>query len=116
MKGPAPPAHGTYRATEETPQSICAKQVSPGHKLCSKVVYLAPTRRADTNREDCEEPRVDLAEPGKEREEGGPYTDEEYGNEDEDLPVLEVGSPQEGPVLSIGLGKGGWKQAMQTTG
>jgi len=45
---------------------------------------------------------VDLAEPGKEREEGGPYTDEEYNDEDEDLPILELGIPQEGPVLSIG--------------
>jgi len=25
IQGPAPPAHGTYRATEETPQSICTK-------------------------------------------------------------------------------------------
>ena len=50
---------------------------------------------------------MDLAEPGKEREEGAPYTDEEYSNEDEDLPILELGIPQEGPVLSIGLGKRG---------
>jgi hypothetical protein len=54
------------------------------------VTYLTPTRRTDTNREDGKEPRVDLAEPGEECEEGGPYTDEEDNDEDEDLPVLEL--------------------------
>ena len=49
---------------------------------------------------------MDLTEPGEEREEGAPYTDEEDGNEDEDLPDLEVGTPQEGPVPSVRLRKG----------
>ena len=46
---------------------------------------------------------MNLAEPGEEREEGGPYTDEEGSNEDEDVPVLEISAPQERPVLSVGL-------------
>jgi hypothetical protein len=50
---------------------------------------------------------MDLAEPGEECEEGGPYTNEEDYNEDEDLPVLELAVPQEGPVPSVRLGKGG---------
>ena len=56
----------------------------------------------DTNREDGKEPGANLAEPSEEREEGAPYT-----NEDEDLPVLEFTIPQERPVLSVRLGKGG---------
>lgn len=97
---------GRTERRKKHPRASVQERVSPGHGLYSKVVYLTPTRRADTDREDCEEPRVDLAEPSEEREEGGPYTDEECGNEDEDLPVLECGVPQEGPVLSIGLGNG----------
>ena len=81
--------------------------MSPERQLRLQVTYLAPTGRADTNREDGKEPRVNLAEPGEEREEGGPYTDKEDSNENEDLPVLELSVPQERPVLSIGLGKGG---------
>ena len=50
---------------------------------------------------------MNLAEPDEECEEGAPYTDEEGGNEDEDLPVLEITLPQERPVLSVGLGKDG---------
>ena len=49
---------------------------------------------------------MNLAEPGEECEEGAPYTDEECSNEDDNLPFLELGAPQEGPVLAVGLGKG----------
>jgi len=73
----------------------------------SKVTYLAPTGRANTNSEDGKEPSMNLAEPGEECEEGTPDTDEEDDDKDEDLPFLEVVAPQEGPVLSVGLGKGG---------
>ena len=72
-----------------------------------EVTCLAPTGRADTNRKNGKEPRVNLAEPGEECKEGGPYTDEEDSNENDDLPVLELSVPQERPVLSVGLGKGG---------
>ena len=61
----------------------------------------------DTNREDGKEPSANLAEPGEECEEGTPYTDEEDSTEDKDLPVLELTVPQERPVLSVGLEKGG---------
>ena len=67
------------------------------------VTYLTPTGRADTDRENGKEPRMNLAEPGEECEEGGPYTDEEGSNKDEDVPVLEISAPQERPVLSVGL-------------
>ena len=50
---------------------------------------------------------MNLAEPGEECKEGGPYTDEEGSNEDEDVPVLELSAPQERPVLSVGLGNKG---------
>jgi len=72
-----------------------------------KVAYLAPTGRADTDRENGKEPRMNLAEPCEECEEGGPYTDEEDSNKDEDVPVLEISAPQERPVLSVGLGNKG---------
>lgn len=49
---------------------------------------------------------MNLTEPGEECEKGTPYADEESDNKDEGLPVLELGAPQEGPVLSVGLGKG----------
>jgi hypothetical protein len=49
---------------------------------------------------------MNLTEPSEEREEGGPNANEEDGDEDEDLPVLELIFPQEGPVLSVRLGKG----------
>ena len=87
--------------------------MSPRRERGSKVTYLTPTRRADTNREDGKEPSVNFAKPGKECEEGGPYSDEKDHEKDDDLSVLEsvgVGGvvvPQEGPVLSIGLGKCG---------
>jgi len=81
--------------------------MSPENQRCLNVSYLAPTRRADTNCEHGEEPRVDLAEPGEECEDGAPYADEEGSNEDEDIDVLELVVPQKGPVLSISLGKGG---------
>ena len=69
--------------------------MSPEKQLRSKVTYLTPTGRTDTNREDGKEPRVNLAEPGEECEESTPYTDEEGSNEDEDFPVLEPRVPQE---------------------
>jgi len=50
---------------------------------------------------------MDFTEPGEQCEEGTPYTDKEDENEDEDIDRLEVGTPQEGPVLSVGLRKGG---------
>ena len=53
---------------------------------------------------------MNLAEPGEECEEGGPYTDEEGSNEDEDVPVLELSAPQERPVLSVGLGNKGLEE------
>ena len=46
---------------------------------------------------------MNLAEPREECEEGGPDTDEEHGNKDKDLPVLERTVPQEGPVFPIRL-------------
>ena len=49
---------------------------------------------------------MDLTKPGEEREEGRPYTDEEDDDKDEYFPVLQVGAPQEGPVLSVRLDKG----------
>ena len=81
--------------------------MSPEKRLRSKVTHLAPTGRTDTNREDGKEPRVNLAEPSEECEEGAPYTNEEYTDENEDLPVLELTVPQERPVLSVRLRKGG---------
>ena len=50
---------------------------------------------------------MDFAEPGEEREEGSPYTDEEDENKDKNINILEVGAPQEGPILSVGLDMGG---------
>ena len=50
---------------------------------------------------------MDLAEPGEESKEGGPNTDEEDENEDEDFPFREIGAPQEGPIFPVGLGKEG---------
>jgi len=67
--------------------------MSPEHQQCANVAYLTPTRRANTNREDGKEPRVNLAEPGEEQEEDDPYTDEEDANEEKDLPVRELGVP-----------------------
>ena len=59
---------------------------------------------------------MNLAEPGEECEEGGPYTDEEGSNEDEDVPVLELSAPQERPVLSVGLGNNGLEGKKKTRG
>jgi hypothetical protein len=42
----------------------------------------------------------------EECEKGGPYTDEEDRNENEDFPLREISAPQERPVPSVGLGKG----------
>ena len=81
--------------------------MSPEKRLRLRVTHLAPTGRTDTNREDGKEPRVNLAEPSEECKEGAPYTNEEDTNENEDLPVLELTVPQERPVLSVRLGKGG---------
>ena len=106
IQGPAPPAHGTYKATEDTAQSICAKASQQTETQGGNVTYLTPTRSADTNREDRKEPRMNFAEPGKEREDGGPNANKEDTDKDEDFPVLEFVFPQEGPVLSVGLGRG----------
>jgi len=81
--------------------------MSPEEQSGSKITYLAPTRRADTNRENGKEPRMNLAEPSEECKEDSPYTDEEDNDENEDMPLLEISAPQERPVLSVGLGKGG---------
>ena len=103
IQGPAPPAHGTYKATEDTPQSICIKAVERSESQCPDITYLTPTWRTDTNRKDREEPRVNLAEPSEECKENSPNTDEEGDDKDENLPVLERTVPQERPVLSVGL-------------
>jgi len=58
---------------------------------------------------------MNLAEPGEECEEGGPYADEEGTKEDENVFVLEFSAPQEGPVPSVSLGKGGLEIVGQTT-
>ena len=81
--------------------------MSAENQRCQGITYLAPARRTNTDREDGKEPRMDFAEPGEECEEDSPYTDEEDENEDKNIHLLEVGTPQEGPVLSVGLGKGG---------
>ena len=49
---------------------------------------------------------MDFTEPSEECEEGRPYTDEEDEDKDKDIGILEVGAPQEGPVLSVGLDMG----------
>ena len=36
---------------------------------------------------------MNLAEPGEEQEEDGPYANEEDANEEKDLPVRELGVP-----------------------
>lgn len=46
---------------------------------------------------------MDLAEPSEECKEGGPNTNKEDDDQNEDLPVLELAVPQEGPVFSIRL-------------
>ena len=81
--------------------------MSPEKQLRSKITYLAPTGRTDTNREDGKEPGVDLADVDEESKESAPYTDEECSNENDDLPILELTIPQERPVLSVGLRRGG---------
>ena len=80
--------------------------VSTENQRYQGITYLAPARRTDTDREDGKEPRMDFAEPGEECEEGSPYTDEEDENEDKNIQLLELGTPQEGPVLSVGLCEG----------
>ena len=49
---------------------------------------------------------MNLAEPSEEREDGARNTNEKGDDKNEDLPVLERAVSQEGPVLSVRLGKG----------
>lgn len=56
---------------------------------------MTPTWSADADCEDGKEPRVNLADPSEDCKEGGPNTNEEDGDQDEDLPVLELAVPQE---------------------
>ena len=60
--------------------------MGPEKQSRPKVTYLAPTGRANTDRGDGKESRVNLAELGEECEEGGPYTDEEGSNVKSDSP------------------------------
>lgn len=66
--------------------------------------HLAPTRGAEADGEDGQQPRVRFAEVGEDADEDGPDDDEEQNDKQRCLPAGDVDVPQEAPVASVRLG------------